>query len=100
MPKKVYSYPDDERLEVLVLANSPVTPTELLKLEGIPVKPNTLETLRKKLDWLCNQGKLKKKKIAQGNVYWHTSIEEYKKRVVLKRTEGLVTTEENHLVKP
>jgi len=99
MPKKVYSYPDDERLEVLVLANSPCTPTELLKLENMPVKPNTLETLRKKLDWLCNQGKLKKKKVAQGNVYWHVSIEDYKKRVILKKTEGLVTTEENHLVK-
>jgi len=51
------------------------------------------------LDWLCNQGKLKKKKVAQGNVYWHVSIEDYKKRVILKKTEGLVTTEENHLVK-
>jgi hypothetical protein len=95
MPKKVYSYPDNERLEVIVLANSPCTPTEILKLENIPVKPNTLETLRKKLDWLTNQGKLRKKKIAQGNIYWHESIEDYKKRVVLKRTEGLVETEAN-----
>ena len=99
MPKKVYSYPDDERLEVLVLANSPCTPTELLKLENVPVKPNTLETLRKKLDLLCNQGKLKKKNVSQGNVYWHASIEDYKKRVILKKTEGLVSTEENHVVK-
>lgn len=100
MPKRVYSYPDDERLEVLVLANSPCTPTELLKMENVPVKPNTLETIRKRLDWLCNQGKLRKKKIAQANVYWHSSIEDYKKRVVLKRTEGLITTEGNHIVKP
>ena len=99
MPKRVYSYPDDERLEVLVLANSPCTPTELLRMENVPVKPNTLETIRKRLDWLCNQGKLRKKKIAQANVYWHSSIEDYKKRVVLKRTEGLITTEGNHLVK-
>lgn len=99
MPKKVYSYPDDERLEVLILANSPCTPTEILTLENIPVKPNTLETLRKKMDWLCNQGKAKKKKVAHANVYWHSSIEDYKKRVILKRTEGLVSTPENHLVK-
>jgi len=99
MPKKVYSYPDDERLEVLVLANSPCTPTEILKLEEIPVKPNTLETLRKKMDWLCNQGKIRKKKVAQANVYWHSSIEDYKKRVILKRTEKLVVTEDNHVVR-
>jgi hypothetical protein len=99
MPKRVYSYPDDERLEVLVLANSPCTPKEILTLEKMPVKPNTLETIRKRLDWLCNQGKLKKKKIAHANVYWHSSIDDYKKRTILKRTERLVTTEEDHLVK-
>jgi hypothetical protein len=99
LPKKIYHYPDEERLEVLILANSPCTPTEILGLEEIPIKPNTLETIRKKMDWLCNQGKAKKKKVAQGNVYWHISIEKYKKRVVLKRTEHLVTTEEDHLTK-
>lgn len=99
MPKKVYSYPDDERLEVLILANSPCTPIEILELEKIPIKPNTLETIRKRMDWLCNQGKAKKKRVAQANIYWHISIEDYKKRVILKRTERLVTTEEDHLVK-
>jgi len=99
VPKKVYSYPDNERLEVLILANSPCTPTEILKLEEIPVKPNTLETLRKRMDWLCNQGRARKKKIAQANVYWHINIEDYKKRVILKRTEKLVSTEGNHVVK-
>ena len=89
----VYEYPYEERLEVLVLANSPCTPSELLKIEKIPVKPNTLETLRKKLDWLCNQGKLKKKKVAQGNVYWHMSIERYKKKTLMKATEELVRTD-------
>lgn len=98
MPKMVYVYPDDERLEVLVLANSPCTPKEILEHEKMPVKPNTLETVRKRLDWLCNQGKLRKKRIAHANVYWHSSIEDYKKRTVLKRTERLVTTED-HLIK-
>ena len=93
MPKIVYEYPDEERLEILVLANSPCTPTELLKIEKIPIKPNTLETLRKKLDWLVNEGKLKKKKVAQGNVYWHISIEHYKKKVITKATEGLIRTD-------
>ncbi len=93
MPKMVYEYPDEERLEVLVLANSPCTPSELLRIEKIPVKPNTLETLRKKLDWLCNQGKLKKKRVAQGNVYWHMSIERYKKKTLMKATEELVRTD-------
>ncbi len=92
MPKKVYEYPDDERLEILVLANSPCTPTEILKIEKIPIKPNTLETIRKKLDWLCNQGKIKKKRIAQGNIYWHMSIENYKKRIITKATESLIRT--------
>jgi hypothetical protein len=99
MPKEIYKYPDDERLEVLILANSPCTPTEILELEKIPLKPNTLETIRKKMDWLCNQGKVKKKRVGHGNIYWHASIEEYKKRVVLKRTEHLITTEEDHLIK-
>jgi len=93
MPKKVYDYPDEERLEVLVLANSPCTPSELLRIEKIPVKPNTLETLRKKLDWLVNQGKLKKKRVAQGNVYWHMSIENYKKKTLMRATEELVRTD-------
>jgi len=93
LPKTVFDYPDEERLEILVLANSPCTPTELLKIEKIPVKPNTLETLRKKLDWLCNQGKLKKKRVAQANVYWHMSIENYKKKTITKATEGLVRTD-------
>jgi len=93
MPKMIYDYPDEERLEVLVLANSPCTPSELLKIEKIPVKPNTLETIRKKLDWLCNQGKLKKKRVAQGNVYWHMSIERYKKKTLMKATEELVRTD-------
>ena len=96
MPKKIFEYPDEERLEVLVLANSPCTPSELLKVEKIPIKPNTLETIRKKLDWLCNEGKIKKKKIAQGNIYWHSSIENYKKRVLKKATENIIETEENH----
>ncbi|MEM5778608.1 MAG: hypothetical protein QXD43_00670 [Candidatus Aenigmatarchaeota archaeon] len=95
MPKKIFEYPDEERLEVLVLANSPCTPSELLKIEKIPIKPNTLETIRKKLDWLCNEGKIKKKRIAQGNIYWHSSIENYKKRVIKKATENIIETEEN-----
>ncbi len=94
MPKIVYEYPDEERLEVLVLANSPCTPSELLRNEKIPVKPNTLETLKKKLDWLLNQGKIKCKKIGQGNVYWHTSIENYKKKTLTKATEDLISTDE------
>lgn len=93
MPKIVYEYPDEERLEVLVLANSPCTPSELLRIEKIPVKPNTLETLRKKLDWLCNQGKLRKKRIGQGNVYWHMSIESYKKKTLMRATEELIRTD-------
>lgn len=93
MPKIVFEYPDEERLEVLVLANSPCTPTELLKIEKIPIKPNTLETIRKKLDWLCNQGKLKKKKVAQANVYWHISLENYKKKTITKATEELIRTD-------
>lgn len=93
MPKLVYEYPDEERLEVLVLANSPCTPSELLKIEKIPVKPNTLETVKKKLDWLCNQGKLKKKSVGQGTVYWHMSIENYKKKTLMKATENLVRTD-------
>jgi hypothetical protein len=93
MPKEVHVYPDEERLEVLVLANSPCTPTEILKIENIPIKPDTLETMRKKLDWLCNEGKLKKKRIAQANVYWHISIENYKKRTITKATEDLVRTD-------
>jgi len=92
MPKIVYGYPDEERLEILVLANSPCTPTELLKIEKIPIKPNTLETIRKKLDWLCNEGKIKKKRIAQANVYWHMSIEKYKKKIITKATEELIRT--------
>lgn len=90
MPKKIYDYPDEERLEILVLANSPCTPSDLLKLEKIPVKPNTLETMRKKMDWLCNEGKLEKKKIAQANVYWHISIENYKKKVLAKAINEMV----------
>lgn len=93
LPKIVFEYPDEERLEILVLANSPCTPSELLKIEKIPIKPNTLETLRKKLDWLCNQGKLKKKKIAQANVYWHISLENYKKKTITKATEELIRTD-------
>lgn len=85
MPKKIYDYPDEERLEILVLANSPCTPTELLKIEKIPIKPNTLETIRKKLDWLCNEGKIKKKRVARGNVYWHISLENYKKKTLTRR---------------
>ncbi len=93
MPKIVYEYPDEERLEVLVLANSPCTPSEILKIEKIPVKPNTLETIKKKLDWLVNQGKLKKKRVAQGNIYWHMSIERYKKKTLMKATEELIRTD-------
>ena len=93
MPKKIFDYPDEERLEVLVLANCPCTPSELLKIEKIPVKPNTLETIRKKLDWLCNEGKLKKKKIGKGNIYWHSSIENYKKRTIAKASEKIIETE-------
>lgn len=90
MPKKIYDYPDEERLEILVLANSPCMPTDLLKIEGIPVKPNTLETIRKKLDWLCNEGKIVKRKVAHGNLYWHISIEHYKKRTLTKAMKELV----------
>ncbi len=93
MPKKIYDYPDEERLEILVLANSPCTPTELLKIEKIPIKPNTLETLRKKLDWLCNEGKLKKKRVAQGNIYWHMSLESYKRKTLVKATKEIIRTD-------
>jgi len=93
MPKLIYEYPDEERLEVLVLANSPCTPSEILKIEKIPVKPNTLETVKKKMDWLCNQGKIMKKSVGQGHVYWHASIENYKKKTLTKATEELITTD-------
>ncbi|MEM5882695.1 MAG: hypothetical protein QXQ77_00435 [Candidatus Aenigmatarchaeota archaeon] len=97
MPKKVFEYPDEERLEILILANSPCTPTEILELEKIPIRPDTLETIKKRMDWLCNQGKVKKKKIAQGNIYWHSKIEEFKKRVVLKLTKKIISVPGNHI---
>jgi hypothetical protein len=97
MPKKVFEYPDEERLEILILANSPCTPTEILELEKIPIRPDTLETIKKRMDWLCNQGKVKKKKIAQGNIYWHAKIEEFKKRVVLKLTKKIISVPGNHI---
>ncbi len=97
MPKKVFEYPDEERLEILVLANSPCTPSEILELEKIPIRPDTLETIKKRLDWLCNQGKLFKKKIGQGNVYWHAKIESFKKKIVTRMTKELISTPENHI---
>lgn len=97
MPKKVFGYPDEERLEVLILANSPCTPTEILELEKIPIRPDTLETIRKRMDWLCNQGKVKKKKIAQGNIYWHSKIEDFKKRILLKLTKKIISVPGNHI---
>jgi|YelNatPaOPRAMG01_1025707.scaffolds.fasta_scaffold09695_1 hypothetical protein len=97
MPKKVFEYPDEERLEVLILANSPCTPTEILELERIPIRPDTLETIKKRMDWLCNQGKVKKKKIAQGNIYWHSKIEDFKKRIVLKLTKKIISVPGNHI---
>lgn len=97
MPKKVFGYPDEERLEVLILANSPCTPTEILELERIPIRPDTLETIRKRMDWLCNQGKVKKKKIAQGNIYWHSKIEDFKKRILLKLTKKIISVPGNHI---
>ncbi|MEM5793850.1 MAG: hypothetical protein QXS48_03700 [Candidatus Aenigmatarchaeota archaeon] len=97
MPKKVFEYPDEERLEILILANSPCTPTEILELEKIPIRPDTLETIKKRMDWLCNQGKVKKKKIAQGNIYWHSKIEEFKKRIVLKLTKKIISVPGNHI---
>ncbi|MEM5834408.1 MAG: hypothetical protein QXQ69_00995 [Candidatus Aenigmatarchaeota archaeon] len=97
MPKKVFEYPDEERLEILILANSPCTPTEILELENIPIRPDTLETIKKRMDWLCNQGKVKKKKIAQGNIYWHSKIEEFKKRIVLKLTKKIISVPGNHI---
>ena len=93
MPHKIYDYPDEERLEILVLANSPCTPTDLLKIEKIPVKPNTLETIRKKLDWLSNEGKIKKRKVAQGNIYWHMSLENYKKKTLTKAMQEIIRTD-------
>jgi hypothetical protein len=97
LPKKVFDYPDEGRLEVLILANSPCTPTEILNLEKIPVRPDTLETVRKRMDWLCNQNKAKKKKVAQANIYWHIRIENFKKRIVMKMTKRLIETPENHI---
>lgn len=97
MPKEVYQYPDEERLEVLILANSPCTATEILKLEKIPVKPNTLVTLKSRMDWLFNQGKVAKKRIGHGEIYWHVSIEKYKKKVLKRATEHLVVTKEDHV---
>ncbi|MEM7825488.1 MAG: hypothetical protein QW412_01350 [Candidatus Aenigmatarchaeota archaeon] len=97
MPKKVFEYPDEERLEVLILANSPCTPTEILELEKIPIRPDTLETVKKRMDWLCNQGKVKKKKIAQGNIYWHSKIEDFKKRILLKLTKKIISVPGNHI---
>jgi hypothetical protein len=86
----VYDYPNDERLEFVVLVNSPCTSSELLKIEKIPVKPNTLKTIKKRLDRLCKQDKIRKKKIAKGNIYWHASIEEYKKEILLKRFRKVI----------
>ncbi|MGC8812510.1 MAG: hypothetical protein ACP5O8_02895 [Candidatus Aenigmatarchaeota archaeon] len=97
MPKKVFEYPDEERLEVLILANSPCTPTEILELEKIPIRPDTLETIKKRMDWLCNQGKVKKKRVAQGNIYWHSKIEDFKKRVVLKLTKKIISVPGDHI---
>ena len=93
MPKIVHAYPDEERLEVLVLANSPCTPSELLRMEKIPVKPNTLETIKKKLDTLSSSGKVMTKKVAKGNIYWHTSIEGFKKNTLSNATQNLVQTD-------
>ena len=89
MPKKVYDYPSEERLEILVLTNCPCIPSELLKLERIPVRPDTLKTIRKMMDTLCKKGKLKKKKVAQGNVYWHASFEQYKKKIIAQRVNEI-----------
>ena len=47
----------------------------------------------KKLDWLCNEGKLMKRKVAQGNVYWHISIEHYKKKTLTKAMKEMIRTD-------
>jgi hypothetical protein len=90
LPKKIYDYPDDEKLELLILTNSPCTPSDILKLRRIPVKPDTLETVKKRMDALCKKGKAKKRTISRANVYWHISIEDYKKLVLSKAINRLV----------
>jgi hypothetical protein len=90
LPRIVYDYPTDERLEFVVLVNSPCTPSELLVLEKIPVRPDTLKTIKKKLDIICKLGMIKKKKVAKGNVYWHASIEDYKKKILLKKFHKVI----------
>ena len=90
MPKNVYDYPTNERLEFVILVNSPCTPSDILKLEKIPVRPNTLKTIKKRLDTLCKEGKVRKKRVAKGNVYWHSSIEDYKKEILLKKFRNIL----------
>ncbi|MBN2202920.1 MAG: hypothetical protein JW700_01940 [Candidatus Aenigmarchaeota archaeon] len=90
MPKRIHDYPQDEKLELLILTNSPCTPSDILKLEKIPIKPDTLETMKKKMDSLCKKGRAKKRKISRANVYWHMNIEDYKKKMLTKALDKLV----------
>lgn len=90
MPKKIHDYPNEERLEFIVLVNSPCTPSDLLKIEKIPVRPDTLKTIKKRLEELCRRGKIKKRRIAKANMYWHSSIEDYKKSVLLKKFHRII----------
>lgn len=90
LPKKIHDYPNEERLEFVVLINSPCTPSDILKIEKIPVRPDTLKTVKKKLEELCSKGKIKKRRIAKANMYWHSSIEEYKKDVLSKRFHKII----------
>ena len=92
MPKKIYDYPEGERLEFVVLVNSPCTPSDILKVVNIPARPDTLKTVKKKLDALCKQGKIRKKKVARGNIYWHASIDDYKKDVLAKKFRKITRT--------
>ncbi|MFH0929586.1 MAG: hypothetical protein V1818_04545 [Candidatus Aenigmatarchaeota archaeon] len=90
MPKKIYDYPEEDKLEILILTNSPCTPSDILKLRKIPVKPDTLETIKKRMDALCSKGLAKKRTISKANVYWHISIEEYKKKVLSEAINKLI----------
>ena len=90
LPKKIHEYPNEERLEFVVLVNSPCTPSDLLKIEKIPVKPDTLKTIKKKLEDLCKKGKIKKRRIAKANMYWHSSIEDYKNSVLSKKFQKMI----------
>ena len=87
--KTYIHYPSEDEIDLIVLRDSPMTITDILRSKAIPVTSSSIQAIKLRLNFLEDEGKVKIRKLNRIWIIWHSFLEDAKKREIKKRAEAM-----------